>query len=99
MKKLLILFIAGAVCMTGISGCSDQMRFERYSSKNPDLSLSMDYISGWRFSEHSGEKNSYDGVVFFENKKGDVPKALIGLTVRPGSNRQPPEPQSSALTN
>lgn len=68
--------------MTSIFGCSNRLKFERYSSKDPELNLAMDFVSGWLYSEHRGEKSSYAGVVFYENKKGDVPKALIGLTVR-----------------
>ena len=93
MKKLSRFFIAG-VCMVTLSGCASRFDYERYSSKDPQLGLSMDYVKGWFYKEHRGAAGSYAGVVFYENEGKDVVKALIGLTVR----RSPAdEPETQTL--
>ncbi len=71
--------------MISAYGCAGGFKFESYSSKDPGLNLMIDYPSGWIYSEHKGGAGTYSGVVFFEDKKGDVPKALVGLTVKDSS--------------
>ena len=40
------------------------MKYEQYSSKDPELNLTMDYIAGWRYIESRGSYNSYAQVQF-----------------------------------
>ena len=92
-NKIVLFFIVGAVCMVNAYGCANRFKFESYSGKDPGLRLTIDYPSGWVYSEHKGEAGIYVGVVFFEDKKGDVPKALVGLTVKDSSKTRL-EPQT-----
>jgi hypothetical protein len=71
--------------MVSLYGCANSFKFERYASKNPEMNIAIDYIAGWYHKEHRGDNNSYVGVVFYENRKGNVPKALIGLTIKKSS--------------
>ncbi len=65
--------------MANICGCSDGFKYSQYSSKDPELNLAIDYIAGWRSNEHKGENKMSAGLLFFEDKKGDVFKALISV--------------------
>lgn len=78
MKNWLAI-IAGVFIMMNICGCSDGFKYSRYSSKDPELNLTIDYISGWRYIEHRGENNVNANVLFFEDKGGDVFKAKVSL--------------------
>lgn len=98
MKNNILVVIAGLVLMTGFYGCGNNPRFKNYSGSNPALGVSLDYVSDWKYREHSGKNNSYSGVVFYENKKTDTFKPLIGLTVRSvsASGSQSPQIESVA---
>lgn len=75
-----LTIIAGVFVMMNICGCSDGFKYSRYSSKDPELNLTIDYISGWRSIEHRGENNMNASVLFFEDKAGNVFKAKVSLT-------------------
>lgn len=82
-KKIYSYIIIGAIAMFNLFGCSSNVKYEKYSSKDPEINISMDYISGWLYSEHRGSNNSYAQVLFYE--KGDekkVFKAGISVNVR-----------------
>ncbi len=71
--------------MVNLFGCS-AVKFEKYSSKDPLINISLDYISGWQSDETRGAYNSYAQVMFFPFKKGQKsPKAVIDLTVKDSS--------------
>lgn len=78
---LKILLIAG---MVAIAGCSQQgFKFERYSSKDADLDITLDYISGWKVNEQKGSFDSFSQVVFLESERGEKTlPAVIVLTVK-----------------
>ena len=74
-----LIVIAGVFLMMNVCGCSDGFKYSRYSSKDPELNLTIDYISGWHCIEHRGEKNENANVLFFEDKAGDIFKAKVSL--------------------
>lgn len=77
--------ITGAIIMVNLFGFSDE-KFEKYSSKDPLINISMDYISGWQYDETRGSYNSYAQVMFFPFKRGEKsPKVIMAVTVRDSS--------------
>lgn len=74
-----LIVIAGVFLMMNVCGCSDGFKYSRYSSKDPELNLTIDYISGWHCIEHRGENNVNANVLFFEDKAGDIFKAKVSL--------------------
>jgi len=82
-KNIYTYIIIGAIAMFNLFGCSSNVKYEKYSSKDTEINIAMDYISGWLYSEHRGSHNSYAQVLFYE--KGDekkVFKAGISVNVR-----------------
>lgn len=74
------LLIIGMVSMVG---CSQSFKLERYSSKDSDLDIILDYISGWKITEQKGSFGSFSQVVFSEPiRKDKTLLAIIVLTVR-----------------
>lgn len=79
-RFILCLILTGVIGMTAGFGCANRVKFVRFSSSDPMLGVEMDYVKGWVYQEHKDQNSGYAGVVFFEDKPGDVPKAIIGLT-------------------
>lgn len=78
-----VILLMGAIVMTGINGCSSKFTYERYLAKDPDLNLSIDYISGWSHVESRGSYGSYAQVQFIEPKRDDkIFKASIAVTAQ-----------------
>jgi hypothetical protein len=81
--KVYAYIMIGVIAMFNLSGCSSNVKYEKYSSKDSEINIVMDYISGWLYSEHRGSYNSYAQVLFYE--KGDEKKlfkAGISVNVR-----------------
>jgi hypothetical protein len=87
MKNLAQIILAiGVISMVGSLGCSKAVKYERYSSKDTEINLVMDYVSGWLFSESRGAENSYAQVIFYEPLRKDKNiKAGMVVTVRDSS--------------
>ncbi|MCX5708023.1 MAG: hypothetical protein NTY14_03465 [Candidatus Omnitrophica bacterium] len=87
MKNLAQIILAiGVISMVGSYGCSKVVKYERYSSKDIEINMAMDYISGWLFSETRGAEKSYAQVVFYEPQRKDKNiKAEIVVTVQDSS--------------
>ncbi|MBU2101769.1 MAG: hypothetical protein ABH865_02140 [Candidatus Omnitrophota bacterium] len=84
------LVTVGAILMMNLFGCSN-IKFEKYSSKDVLINLSMDYIAGWRHSETRGAYGSYAQVMFFPFEKGnESPRAIIDITVKESAKIKPP---------
>ncbi len=80
--------IIGVIFMVNLFGCSD-IKFEKYSSKDPLLNASMDYISDWKYEESRGSYNSYVQVIFLPFKKRKMsPHAIIVLTEKDSSKME-----------
>jgi len=76
--------------MFSLQGCSEPIRYEKYSSRDAEINLSMDYISGWLYSESRGSAGSYAQVIFYEPKREDKNlKAGIVVTVQDEARVQP----------
>jgi hypothetical protein len=74
--------------MVNLFGCSG-VKFEKYSSKDPLINISMDYISGWQYDETRGSYSSYAQVMFFPFKKGQKsPKTIMVVTVKDSSRME-----------
>lgn len=65
-------------------GCADRFKYAQFSSKDPELNITLDYISSWLYREHRGVSNRYVSVVFFENEKNSNYKARMAVTVSDG---------------
>jgi len=74
--------------MVNLFGCSG-VKFEKYSSKDPLINISMDYIKGWQYSETRGSYGSYAQVMFFQFKKGEKgSRVIMEVTVKDSSKIQ-----------
>lgn len=72
--------------MSGSCAYSEGISYEHYSSKDPLLSLEMDYIAGWLYSESRGSFEEYAQVIFFEPQRQDKSyKAGIVVTIQNSS--------------
>ncbi|MFH0876668.1 MAG: hypothetical protein V1863_00405 [Candidatus Omnitrophota bacterium] len=86
--------------MSSSCGYSDNIKYEKYSSKDPQIDLTMDYISGWLYSESRGSYESYAQVIFFEqDKKNKAYKAGIVVTVVDGSELKINPPTLEAVAD
>ena len=82
-NKIFVYAVIGGLFMIGCNGCASGLGYEKYVSKDPKLNISMDYISGWLYSEHRGAQDSYAQVLFYEpDRKDKSRKAGIAVTVR-----------------
>lgn len=78
-----IFLLLGVAYMVTCNGCSGAVKYKKYSSTDPELNITMDYISGWHYRETRGSNNSYADVFFGEPRnKGEekVFKAFIAVT-------------------
>jgi hypothetical protein len=64
--RILVFLLLGATYMVTCNGCSGAGRYKKYSSADPRLNITMDYISGWEGKETRGANNSYFDVYFGE---------------------------------
>jgi hypothetical protein len=86
-KTLGIFLLLGVMCMINTYGCAESFKYERYSGKDPEINLTLDYISGWLHSEQMGSKNSFCQVVFYEPQgKDQVSMAGMVVTVEKSQN-------------
>ena len=61
---------------------AEKISYEIYSSKNPKIDVTLDYISGWRYAEQKGAIGSFDQVIFYPPKGKEAgPSAAIVLTI------------------
>lgn len=82
LKKICFLFFTGAAYMFSLFGCAGNFKYDRYSSKDSEISVTMDYISGWSYSESRGANDSFAQVVFYEPvKANNINRAGIVLTI------------------
>lgn len=75
---VVIVIITGGIFMMG-NRCSGlgSLKYEKYSSEDPELNITMDYISGWRYSEHRGSYGSYAQVQFYGAVKKDFAPSIV----------------------
>lgn len=81
--KVSVFLLLGVGYMVTCNGCSGTEKYKKYSSADPELNMTMDYISGWQFSETRGSNDSYANVFFGEpRKKGEekTRRAFISVT-------------------
>ncbi len=77
------LLLLGVAYMVTCNGCSGSAKYDKYSSTDPELNMTMDYIPGWQYRETRGSNNSYADVFFGEPRnKGEEKgrKAFISAT-------------------
>lgn len=80
---IFLFLMIGVMVMVGYYGLAGGLKYEKYSSKDPELGITMDYISGWRHSEHRGSFDSYAHVLFYEPKReGKDYKAGMAVTAQ-----------------
>ena len=61
---ILIIILVGVVGMIVFNLKKDSFSYERFISKDAELNIEMDYLSGWRYSETRGAFDSYVEVKF-----------------------------------
>jgi hypothetical protein len=82
----LILPLIGVLAVCGLYGYFSGFKYSVYSSKDPELSITMDYLSGWLYAEDRGAGDSFAQVVFYQpGKKKQYPGPLVALTVEKSS--------------
>jgi len=85
LKIIVVTMIAtGGIFMANPYGSCDDSKYNEYSSEDPELNITMDYISGWLFKEHRGSYGSYAQVQFIGALKDGIAPSVI-VTVRHNS--------------
>ena len=46
-------------------GSSNELTYNKYSSEDSELNITMEYVSDWRYQEHRGSYDSYAQVQFY----------------------------------
>ena len=86
LNRFFVYLMIGVIYMFTHYGCSPAFNYEKYSSKDSKLNITLDYISGWLYSEHRGSHGSYAQVLFYEpTSEGKAFKAGIVITVKDSS--------------
>ena len=86
LKKVFVYLLIGVIYMFSYYGCSSGLKYERYSSKDSKINITLDYVSGWLYSEHRGSQGSYAQVLFYEpTRKNKDFKAGMVVTVKDSS--------------
>jgi len=89
--------------MVNSYGCAKAPdNFQKYSSNDPELNISLDYISGWLHAEQKGANGSFNQVVFYKPKvdKKDTSKvAMMVVTVEPISKMTLEEKTLQSVTD
>ena len=83
-KTFIYLFV-GVMVMINANGCSSEVRLDKYSSKDPALNISMNYISGWRYNECRCSYDSYAQVLFYPFGGKNKSLAVMVVTVKNSS--------------
>jgi hypothetical protein len=69
-KRNVYIYLIIGVLMSSVYGCSGE-KFGKYSSKDPELKITLEYIPGWKYSEDRGSHNSYVQAIFYPVRKGN----------------------------
>lgn len=86
-KCFFSFLLLGVICMINNYGYAEDFKYEEYSSKNPELNFTLDYILGGLHSEQAGSKNSFSQVVFYElSGRGQASGAAMVVTVEKSQN-------------
>ncbi len=64
--------------MVNLLGCSG-FKFEKYSGKDPELNVELEYVSGWQHAEDRGAHNSYVQAMFYPAGKVKPPQPLMAV--------------------
>ena len=85
LKIIVVTMIAtGGIFMANQNGSSNESMYKEYSSEDPELNITMDYISDWRYQEHRGSFDSYAQVQFFGTVKDQIAPSIV-VTVQRSS--------------
>lgn len=77
-----LCFLIGATGMMVYGARQEGGNYNNYVSRDPELSLAMDYPLGWSFGESRGSTDKYAEVSFYGPKgKGKKPAPYIAITV------------------
>ena len=83
LNKILVYLLIGVIYMFNGYGCSAGVEYEIYSSKDSEINITINYISGWSYREDRGSNNSYAQVVFYPPQSKDKGLgAVIAVTVK-----------------
>jgi len=80
-KNIYLFSILGVIFMLNSYGCADHFKYAKFSGKEPELNITIDYISSWLHREHKQIDNRYASVVFFENIQNNNYKAKMAVTI------------------
>jgi len=75
-RKIFFVYLMIGVLMAGLCGCSG-LKFEKYSSKDPELKFTLEHISGWKVVEERGAYNSYAQVMFYPLSNIGMSQAMM----------------------
>lgn len=69
-----IVVAIGVIAMLNFIGCGKgEFEFVKYSSRTPSINITMDYLKGWTWLEHTYKEKNYSAVIFIQladNKQG-----------------------------
>lgn len=85
--RFIAFLLPGVMGMCICCGCSSNVKYDTYVSKDPVLGVELEYVSGWKVSEQHGSSGSFVQAVFLAPRaKGDTSKgAAMVVTAEPGS--------------
>ena len=78
---VLLLIVTGVGVMAALNTNRNNLKYDRFISKDKELNIAMDYVAGWRFVESRGSYGTYAEVQFIEPKRKDKEFTAM-MTVR-----------------
>jgi hypothetical protein len=86
LNPIFLLLTAGVFLMLNSYGFSENIQYEKYTSPDHRINLSLDYVLGWGHAEQRGALESFWQIVFFPPRgKNSLPQPAITLTVEKNS--------------
>lgn len=85
---LIMAVLIGAILMVNNFTSQDSFEYEKFSSKDSELNISMEYIAGWSANEQRGSHNSYAQAIFVEPMEAEGFKATMVAYVQRNEKAQ-----------
>ncbi len=93
--KITVLIIG----MVSMAGCSQNPKFQRYTSKDAGIDVTFDRVEGWLASEQPGSFGSFSQVVFTEPKRPEkaLPAIMVLTVQKEGKAKFMPRTEAGAF--
>jgi hypothetical protein len=81
-NRFILFLVGGTILMVILFFGFGRQRFEKYSSRDPELNVTMDYFRDWNFYEDRGAYDSYAQAIFLEPVRKEKPlRASVVLNI------------------